>query len=323
MRAKYWPCCRVGLDFVEQVHAGLEIPCETWAPVVGPDSLCRLQRHSRQALAPLADLPAIPFKKLLLPECEAVWSWDGQGFAAPEAPPWRIVFGVAGCDLQALGYLDRVFADDPVYQLRRERLLVIGSPCQPADSCACDPGRLPLGGDLFWSGGQAWALSEKGRGILMQLASSPDAVSEQQLPQPAVARCHRPSFDEDLFKLGSTSAIWRQEGGRCLTCGACSAACPTCYCYDMIDRASLDGDVIRQRTWDNCFFADHAGVAGGHDFRSDRAARLRFRFEHKILGFGSLRGVPSCVGCGRCRKVCPSDVDLDQIAASIVAELAS
>jgi ferredoxin len=42
--------------------------------------------------------------------------------------------------------------------------------------------------------------------------------------------------------------------------------------------------------------------------------------EHKRLGFGDLRGQDSCVGCGRCRTVCPVDIDLDRIAEQLVTE---
>ena len=91
----------------------------------------------------------------------------------------------------------------------------------------------------------------------------------------------------------------------------------------MVDKPSLDADATRQRVWDNCFFADYAVVAGGHDFRPDRSSRLRFRFEHKKLGFGALRGIAACVGCGRCLQACPVDIDLDQIAERITAEFTS
>jgi ferredoxin len=96
--------------------------------------------------------------------------------------------------------------------------------------------------------------------------------------------------------------------------------CPTCYCFDLLDVAAVNGSVSRQRAWDNCFFAEHGKVAGGFDFRADRAERLRFRMEHKRLGFGELSGMDSCVGCGRCRDICPVDIDLDRIIEQFVAE---
>ena len=34
----------------------------------------------------------------------------------------------------------------------------------------------------------------------------------------------------------------------------------------------------------------------------------------KYRGFGPLQGIPSCVGCGRCRVVCPTGIDLRPLA---------
>jgi ferredoxin len=96
--------------------------------------------------------------------------------------------------------------------------------------------------------------------------------------------------------------------------------CPTCYCFDLVDVAGLAAPVCRIRVWDNCFFAEHGQVAGGFDFRAGRAERLRFRVEHKRLGFGDLSGQDSCVGCGRCRTVCPADIDLDRIIERLMTE---
>jgi formate hydrogenlyase subunit 6/NADH:ubiquinone oxidoreductase subunit I len=55
-------------------------------------------------------------------------------------------------------------------------------------------------------------------------------------------------------------------------------------------------------------------VAGGVNFCKDRAERFRYRYRHKYRGFGALQGVPSCVGCGRCRVACPADLDLRPLA---------
>lgn len=321
MQGRPLGCFAAGRDFAVALLACFGGDCETWAPVVCPDGNCRLQKSAEPAVLSVGRLPTIPLKKLLLPEAEPVWRWDGKNFLPPETPRRTVVWGTAACDLQALGYLDRIFRDDPLYQARRERLLVVGSPCRPADRCCCEPDRLALGGDLFWFEDRVWALSVKGLEILQSFLSElPDA--EGMLPRPEPLAKDRAEITETLFSRSSGSSVWLEQGDKCLSCGACSAVCPTCYCYDMIDKPSLDGGASRQRVWDNCFFADHAVVAGGHDFRPGRAARLRFRFEHKKLGFGALRGVASCVGCGRCLQACPVEIDLEQIAERVAAEFA-
>lgn len=143
---------------------------------------------------------------------------------------------------------------------------------------------------------------------------------EQPLPWPRLNAGARPVLTERRFHSAADDEIWVETAQACLSCGACSVVCPTCYCFDMLDESSVDGSVTRRRSWDNCFFAEYAKVAGGHDFRSGRANRLRFRMEHKFFGFGALHGQNACVGCGRCRKVCPVEIDLEQIAAQLNGE---
>jgi formate hydrogenlyase subunit 6/NADH:ubiquinone oxidoreductase subunit I len=107
------------------------------------------------------------------------------------------------------------------------------------------------------------------------------------------------------------SALWDEFAGRCLSCGACSLCCPTCYCFDIREYGALDGETtMRLREWDNCLFKDHGEVAGGFNFRKSRQERFHYRYQHKYLGFGPTRGIVSCVGCGRCRVVCPVGIDL-------------
>ena len=79
---------------------------------------------------------------------------------------------------------------------------------------------------------------------------------------------------------------WEELGGRCLACTACSAVCPTCFCFDIQDTLDPDGRTgVRERTWDSCTSPQFAQVAGGHNFRADGRNRVRHRMYHKLNGF--------------------------------------
>lgn len=118
----------------------------------------------------------------------------------------------------------------------------------------------------------------------------------------------------DATSRGETfpdSPLWEEFARRCLSCGACSVCCPTCHCFDAREMAELGSECSdRLREWDNCLFRSHGEIAGGQNFRPSRIERFHYRYQHKYLGFGPTRGIMSCVGCGRCREVCPVEIDL-------------
>jgi sulfhydrogenase subunit beta (sulfur reductase) len=292
---------------------------KVYGPVRGKDNVCRLQAVSRwEEISPGA-LPLIPLKKAVLSPREILWNLQEGRYAMPEAPPPTALMGIPPCDLYGLAYLDRVFSDDPLYQRRRSKVFLIGTTCTPSDTCFCPPRSLTPPFDLFLAEGRIWVGSSWGETLLGALENSEE---REGLPFPEeVCRGVGPSIPDNLeaiFLASAGRAVWREVGGRCLSCGGCSAVCPTCYCYDVVDEAGVDGRVVRLREWDNCFFRAHALVAGGHNFRPDRGTRLRFRFEHKFLGFGSLRRVSSCVGCGRCGLACPVKIGVSEVLSSLI-----
>lgn len=288
------------------------------APRMADDGLCRLQPMGEGPLPTMALSSFLPPKKELIPPHEKVWSCQSGRFSAvEESKPFTLV-GVPLCDLQAIWYLDQVFVDDRSYQARRKQSFLVGMPCVAGQECRCDRRLMPVAGDLFIAEERVWAISAAGETLLKECGCL-DA-EELSLPWPEGMQEKCSELTEARYHETEDAEFWQAAAKRCLSCGACSAVCPTCYCFDMLDKATVDGTVTRHRSWDNCFFAEHGKVAGGHDFRPGRASRLRFRLEHKFFGFGELRGQNSCVGCGRCRKVCPVDIDLDQIAAQLVEE---
>lgn len=304
----------------EPLLVRLTADCQVWGPWVESGGYCRLRPLARVPVAPRAELSFLPLKKLLFPDGDPLWRLVGKSYAQPESPPQLLLADVPLCDLQALHWLDRVFADDELYASRRNALLIMGAPCVPSAACHCRPNGLTPGGDLFRTADRLWALSPRGEVVLA--AAGGDPPETLPLPGPD-AESAMAVVDEKLFAASAGTSLWDEEAARCLACGACSAVCPTCICYEVLDEPRLDGSVSRHRVWDNCFFPDHARVAGGFDFRAGRGTRLRFRFEHKRLGFGALRGLSSCVGCGRCRRACPVGIDLEPVARRLVGAVSS
>ena len=271
----------------------------------------------------------LPPKKIFLPQKEALFGFkDHGGQIEPrfdERP--TVVLGLHTCDLHAIHMLDQVFSQrfsDQHYLARRLHTTVVsidcGVPCSENAFCK-DMGTwtVPEAFDLHLTDlGNEYAIevgSEDGAALLQGLAAVRLATKSdyQRFDQARSIKWSRFSYrlETDLNELAGLMAasyrspVWEDLGEQCLGCGACTAVCPTCYCFDVHDEVNFDlhsGE--RFRVWDSCQFSQFAKVAGGHDFRNGRAARLRHRFYHKFKYQSPSADLSACVGCGRCAEAC-------------------
>ena len=90
-------------------------------------------------------------------------------------------------------------------------------------------------------------------------------------------------------------------------------SCPTCWCFDIQDENRGKAGV-RMKNWDSCMYPLFTLHGTGHNPRGTKLHRVRQRFMHKLKYFVDKydRGI-QCVGCGRCVRLCPVNIDIRRV----------
>ncbi len=286
----------------------------------------------------------LPPKKFFYPPEFPMFSFSGEGYipAPPRIEDRIILFGVHPCDVHGLNILDVVFSKkyrDEYYFMHRKRIAIIALGCMPDEHCFCasigtstvqegfDLAFTDIGGDFFVTVGTS--LGDDITRLAPHLFSDAKEKDIQKYLERRKKRDEAFTNKVDIsdlpyiLEIEYGSGIWDELGEECLSCGSCSVVCPTCYCYDVLDRLNLDGKTgERIRMWDSCLFKEHAMVAGGENFREERSSRIKHRFIHKHQAFAGDFGRTSCVGCGRCITACPAGIDISEIIREIKKGLA-
>ncbi|WP_320170994.1 4Fe-4S dicluster domain-containing protein [Maridesulfovibrio sp.] len=291
-----------------------------------------------------------PPKKAIFPQSETLLKFkyikdlenpDKQILDVEENIPassW-VVFGGRPCDARGFTMFDRVYLNgkhvDVYYKSRRENTYFITLACEkgentcfcnwvgsgPSDPSGSDVLMVPVNGGYFLE-----AVSDRGEGLL-DSSLLEDGGSKQ-----AEADKFRAEADQSMGEAKDLSAApekllavfddmehWEAMSAKCLSCGACTYLCPTCYCFNITDESDgISGERIR--SWDNCMSNMFTLEASGHNPRPTKAHRLKNRVGHKFSYYPNLHGgVISCCGCGRCIKSCPVGVDIRELVLSAIA----
>jgi sulfhydrogenase subunit beta (sulfur reductase) len=290
------------------------------------------------------------WKQFLHPPRERLWSArrgaNGDFAAEPATADARPLafLGVRPCDLHAIGIQDEILGaprhPESGYARRRAEVLLIAVNCtEPGETCFCTSmgtgPRANAGYDLLLtelsaSGEHEFVMrsgSAAGDAVLTGLDLRPAAAAtvgradaEVDAAAGRMGRVMQADDLRDLLAETLDAARWDDVAARCLTCGNCTMACPTCFCTTVEDSTDLTGDQAeRWQSWASCFDLDFSYLHGG-PVRSSGVSRYRQWLTHKLGTWHDQFGSSGCVGCGRCIVWCPVGIDITEEAAALRAE---
>ncbi len=254
------------------------------------------------------------------------------GSGSPAGP--ATAFGLRPCDIHAIGLLDLVFAQadppDQLYIRRRENTTIVALACsRPDPFCFCsvfgiDPAEAPGADVMAWQQGERLFMEARSSRGERWLADNGELLQDgngEHKPEPVKTADFSLPLEGLPENLSSRfeDPIWDQIYRSCLGCGACTYICPTCYCFDIQDYGHHEQGE-RFRCWDSCQFSQYTLTAGGNNPRPTRKERVRNRFLHKLQFFPEKHGQFGCVGCGRCLRSCPVNLDIVRVIRDLGGE---
>lgn len=284
-------------------------------------------------------------KEVLFPRCETLFIYKlGDGDVKLEEPQLGdervVLFGLPPCEARGFTLIDKAFASgefrDIYYMRRRRNTIIIGKSCEhPRSTCFCTSVRgSPFGREgsdlLLQDLGDRYLLEvvgEKGEKLVDELQGYEDAteadVEEARRIEKAAEESIRTKLElggiEEKLEKMFNDPLWNTIFQKCVGCGVCTYLCPTCYCFDIVDDP-LGSMGRRVRIWDSCQFPLFTLQGSGVNPRPTVKERMRQRVMHKFNYYPKNYGGIACVGCGRCVRECPVNLDIREVLKMITSK---
>ena len=256
--------------FLRKIAKGRELV----APVKDPhgDTLFGVVSSVDDISLDLARRPVIPPTRFFLPCTETLFHYQRKGrhYQFEETLPdvSRILFGLRSCDLWSILFLDVVFQEDfkdRYYLNRRSNTILINVGCgEPMQNCFCKSVKsgpfLTQGYDLQFTdlGDRFFVEIGRARGkalieewaYFFKPADSRDVDEQYEIVLEAESKFEQiVDFDTAISRFAHGEVddeLWQDLGNRCQGCSGCAYVCPTCYCFNIVDRpvSSTEGERV-------------------------------------------------------------------------------
>ena len=248
----------------------------------------------------------------------------------------RAVIGIRPCDAKAVVLVNHNFDTpeykDPYWIKACEATTLVGLACDaPCSSCFCTTAGcgpyheegldilLVDNGDHYL----AKILSQNGQKLAeaagWETATAADAAAKQIETGRQEAEAKITTFvnTEKLTEIDTNelynAPFWEDVSFSCINCGTCTFICPTCWCFDIQDE-NRGKSGMRMRNWDSCMYPLFTIHGTGHNPRGTKLHRVRQRFMHKLKYYvDKYEAGIQCVGCGRCVRYCPVNIDIRRV----------
>jgi len=294
---------------------------EIWAPVLFPGTgrfsetdVVRYDAVKKARDVVFDKKSDYSFKAAILPPNTTMFYFTEDSVTVPAVPEKdRLVF-VRSCDMNAVRRLDQIYLNnkfaDSYYAAMREKVhfVLMGCP-QSFENCFC----VSMGTNTC-EGYGAYVIPRDGGWYFD--CSDPDvraaveelgAETREEAVEYVTENEVRVTVPDNLSPKVRKSHVWDEYDKRCIGCGRCNFACPTCTCFTTQDIFYKDNAKVgeRRRVYASCMVDGYTDIAGNMSFRNKQGERMRFKVMHKVYDFKDRFGYQMCVGCGRCDDICP------------------
>ena len=279
----------------------------------------------------------ISLKELLNPEIQRILSFEKKDGGMKLTPHCEkkvnptAVFGLRPCDTAAVSHLAWFAETEPADREileKRKALTVITVACDetcpggfctvmgtgPVASYGFDLQLIPFKEGFIVEGREGNSLPEH-LDIFEEIEVDVEEKKNEIIKR---VRKEQPNYDigkvvDSAVKGLYSERLQKEFARRCQKCSGCVFICPTCTCFNIVDRAYGDKGE-RLKVWDSCFLDGFTVMAGGGnpvkgaDGHLDR--RLKCKFCNGKNECGTAGNLVNCVGCGRCDHVCPGNIGM-------------